>query len=361
MYNVKVELGGNTYPLFIGIDILPKLGEIYQLYGLYPRAVLITDLNLKESRYFDTVCENVKKRNININPIFLTDQQVENGFPTIQQIVLRLIKHQFQPGETIISLGGSQVGNISAFVSQILYGGVPYFQIPTTLTAMVLQSVDKMSRLNLGSILNLISIRYEHSFVWSDVSVLKSLPEKNFVNGLGYIVHYACLVNNEFFKFLENNLEKIFELYPDSVEEMVFRSCEAKIKLFKQSQGEQKISTRQAFGEVVASILIESTQNKIKFGEALLFGMIIEGIISFRKGIFNGPCFERFYELLKRILDNYSVTQIDQHKFIDFFKSKSIQNKLPYLSLPQEFGKFITYADYKLSDFISAVELILSN
>ncbi|MFX0138914.1 MAG: hypothetical protein ACFFDN_35060, partial [Candidatus Hodarchaeota archaeon] len=202
---------------------------------------------------------------------------------------------------------------------------------------------------------------YEHSFVWSDVSVLKSLPEKNFVNGLGYIVHYACHLNNEFFEFLENNLDKIFEFDLKLIEEMVFLSCETKIKLFKPSQTDQNISQHPAFGEFGASILIESTPNKIKFGQALLFGMLVEGAISYKNGIFNGPSFKRFYELLKRILDNYSIFQIDQYKFIDFFKRKSIQNKLPHLNLPQEFGKFITYSDYKLSDFISAFELILSN
>jgi hypothetical protein len=30
MVNLKVELAGKTYPLFIGIDILARLGEIYQ-------------------------------------------------------------------------------------------------------------------------------------------------------------------------------------------------------------------------------------------------------------------------------------------------------------------------------------------
>jgi len=361
MVNLKVELGGKTYPLYIGIDILTKFAEIYQLYGYKPRAVLITNLSPEENNYFDIVVEIFNKQNVKIIPICLTAQQAADGLTTVQQVALQLVKHQFQPDETIISLGGSQVGNICAFIAQMIYGGVPYFQIPTTLTAQVVQSVEPMCHLNAGSTINLFSINSERNLVWSDVALLKSLPEKNFISGLGYIVQYACLINNGFFEFLENNLKEIFKLNLEVMEETVFRGCQCKINLSRQYSTEQKIQKRQGFGEFIASVLIESTQNKVKFGEALLFGMLIEGLIAFRCGIFDGPLFERFYQLLKQIPLYHFINQIDKNQVIACLTNIISRHDLFSISLPQEFGKFTSYTEYKLSDFTSALELVLTN
>jgi len=361
MVNLKVELGHKTYPLFIGIDILGKFGEIYQLYGYKPRAALLTDLNSKESKYFSILFENFKKRNIEIIPMFLTAEQIENGLGTVQQIALRLIQQQFQSDEPIISLGGSRLGNISAFIAQIFCGGVPYFQMPTTFSAQVVQSVDPICHLNFGSISNIFSIKYEHSLVWSDVGVLKSLSVENFVRGIGYIAHYACLLKNGLFEFLEKNLDEIFKFNLEIIEQIVFRSCQSKIKLLQQSFVELQNLKSNRFGEFVASILIELTHNKIKFGEALLFGMLIEGALAFKSNIFSASHFKRLCELLRRIPYHYLCTIIDQNSLIDFIEHKLSSEKPLPLHLPQELGDFIPYSDYKLSDFVSAIKLILSN
>jgi 3-dehydroquinate synthase len=361
MVNLKVELAGKTYPLFIGIDILARLGEIYQLYGYKQRAILITNLSSTENSYLNIVIENFKQQNINIIPIFLTPHQIANGLRTVQQVALKLVKHKIQPGETIISLGGSQLGNISAFIAQIVYGGVPYFQIPTTLTAQVVQSVDPVCRLNSGSLVNLLSIKYERSLVWSDIALLRSLPERNFVNGLGYVIQCACLLNNGLFDFVENNLKEIFTVNLEVMEEIVFRSCQSRIDLSKQRFDEPKNQKRISFGEFMASVFMESTQNEVKFGEALLFGMLIEAILAFRSGVFNSSHFERFYEVLKQIPFYPFINQIDQKKLIKCLKDKISHHKPPALHSPQEFGKFTSYEDYQLSDFIFAFDLIISN
>lgn len=360
MFNLKVDSGGKVYPLFIGTDILSNLSEIYKLYGYKPGAVVITDFDSQQGSYLDIFFENFKKVNIEIIPIFLANQHARNGLRTIVQIANRLVKSQFQSDETIISLGGSSVSNISAFIAHILYGGVPYVQIPTTLTAQVVQSVDPIAHLNSAQKLDLFSIKYEHSLVWCDVALLKSLPEKNFISGLAYIIQYACLHDDGLFEFLEKNLKQILSLNPKIIEETVFRSCQTRINLLKQCLTKPKNPKQPGFGEFIASILVESAQHEIKFGEALLFGMLVEGIVAFRSGIFSGAYFERFYELLNQIPFYHFANQIDPNNLIESLKKRMSSHKLTPLNLPQQFGKFSTHNEYKLSDFATAFALVLT-
>lgn len=360
MINLKVDLNGN-YPLFIGIDILAKLSEIYKLYGYKSRAVLITDFTSKENDYLNILFESFKRVNIEIIPIFLTFEHTKNGLSTVEKITEQLVKHQFQPDETIISLGGSLVSNISAFTSKMIYGGVSYFQIPTTLTAQVVQSVDPVCYLNSALTLNLFSTKYERSLVWSDVALLKSLPEKNIISGLGHIIQYACLYNSSMFEFLEKNLKEILNLNLGIIEETVLRSCQNRINLSRDHRTKPKNPNSKGFGEFFASFIIESTQNRVKFGEALLFGMLVEGIVAFRFSVFVGAYFERFYQLLKQIPFYHFIYQIDPQKLIECFKSNISPDKLLSLSLPQEFGKFTSNTECKLADLISAIELVFTH
>lgn len=360
MITLKVESGGKTYPVFIGINILDKLSEICQIYGYKSRAAVITDFK-SDHRYFKMVIDNFKKTNIEIIPIYIGAQQPGNGLIPVQQIARRLVELQFQPNEAIISFGGSLIGNISAFVAQMIYGGVAYLQIPTTLTAQVVQSVDPRCRTNFGSALNWFSIRYERNIVWSDVALLKTLPQKNLTSGLGYIIQYACLQDNGLFGFLEKNLKKILNLNLDVIEETIFRCCQCRIDFLKKNFAEQQNQQQRAFGEFMASILIEFTQNRIKFGEALLFGMLIEGIISFRLGIFDEPYFERLYELLKQVPFYYFRTDVEQKRLIEYLTIRLSAHNPPLLQLPRQFGKFSALNTYKLSDILSVLELVFSS
>lgn len=360
MLNLKVDLSGKSYPIFIGTDLLSRLSEIYKLYGYKSRALIITDHNLQQTPYLNTLTENFSKINIEIIPIFLTAQQSEQGLKTVQQIANQLLIKRFEPEDTIMSLGGSKVMHIGAFVAQMTYGGVGYFQIPTTLTAQVVSSVEPLAYLNFDLKLNFLAMRYEHSLVWSDVSILKSLPEKNLISGLAYIIQSACS-QNSLFEFLEKNLENILNYDLTFFEEVIFRSCQTRIHLLKEKMAKRKHLEQYEFGEFIATVIMSSTHNNIKFGEALLVGMLVEGIIGFKVGLFNGPYFERFYKLIKKVPFHHFIHQIDHQKLIECFNDRMSHHKQPPLNIPQQFGKVIPYNEYKLSHFISAIELVLSD
>lgn len=361
MINIKVDLNGKIYPIFIGIDILARIGEIYQLYGYKSRAVLIIDFTLKESGYFNIVLENFERINIEVIPIFLIVQRPDNGLSIVEKVAEQLVKHQFKANETIISLGGSRVNNISAFISKMIYGGVSYFQIPTTLTAQIVHSVDPICYLNSVSSMNLFSTKYERSLVWSDVALLKSLPEKNIISGLGYLIHFAYLHDISLFEFLEKNLKEIMNLNLGIIEETVTRSCQKRIAISNDQRNQLNNPKLKGFGEFFAAFLIESSQNNIKYGEALLLGMLVEAIVAFRSGVFMDVHFERLYQLLKQVPFYHFIYQIDPHQLIECLKDNLSSEKGVTLRLPQEVCKFTSYNECKLADLIAAIELIFAN
>ena len=361
MVNLKVEIDGNTYPLFIGNNILGKLAEIYKLYGYKSRVAVITDFKF-DNRYFKIIYEDFKKHDIEIIPIYIGSQRFKDGLLPVQQIAHRLVEIQFQPDETIFSLGGSYVNNMSAFVAKMMYSGVAYFQIPTTLTAQIILSVDPYCRANCGSVRNLFSIQYSRNLVWNDVALLKSLPAQNLTSGLAYIIQLAYLQDNGLFELLEKNLTSLIKMNPGEIENFVFQCCQFRIDtLRKQSADPNNQQHLYSFGEFIASILLESTINSIKYGSALFIGMFVEGIVAFQSGIFDSASFERLYELLRQVPFTFLRDRLDQQKIIKCLNNRLSAQKNPNLYLPQELGKFILYNNYTVQDILTAFNLFFSN
>ena len=357
MINLKVELHHKPYPLYIGIDILPKLGEVLKLYGFNPHITLITDQKIKK-KYFDTICDSLQDNNFSTNLIVLSKQQLLNGFHSLTDITKQLIKDNVNQNSPIVAFGGSNICNIGAFLSQILFGGVPYIQIPTSLTSQTIKAVNYKTTLPFENTESMFSIKYGHSLVWCDAGLIKSLPKQNFYSGIGHIIQISYQTKTGLYEYLENYISDIQNMNLNLVEEMILRTCDTNIKIYKKTKNlfsEQKRN----FGDFIASVVYESAKFDIKWGEALLFGMMIESIVAFKAGIFENSYFERFYELLKKVSWNYIAKQINKdHVLINIEKKISSIKTYPLYS-PKKIGEFILYKDYDIADFSHALNLIL--
>jgi len=361
MRTLKVELDGKAYPLFIGTHILAKLGEVYQLYGFGPRAALITNSRCFENRYYETVIQGLKRQNINIFPFVLTPAELQNGLVTVQQLALRLADHQFHAREPIIAIGDSIVNSIGGFLARMSQGGVPYLQLPTTLTAQVSQSIDPIYHLGTVSRFPLFSLKVQRQLVWTDVALLTSLPERDFLSGMSYMIQFACLAGETLFARLEHNLKRILALNLEIIEDSMYQICQSRINFLKQNQATNQAGNRYLFGEFTAKIVMSASENKIKYGEALLLGMLVEATVALKAGIFHNSQFERFYELLIQIPCYHFNHFIDQNKIANLLQTKLSHPQKVILQMPQQFGKLKCYHAVNWSDFIAALELNLAN
>jgi pentafunctional AROM polypeptide len=90
--------------------------------------------------------------------------------------------------------------------------GIPIVQIPTTLLAMVDSSVGGKTAVDTPNGKNLIGAFHQPKFIFIDISYLKTLPKREFVNGLAEVIKTACIWDKEDFDLLENYPEQIFAL-----------------------------------------------------------------------------------------------------------------------------------------------------
>ena len=87
--------------------------------------------------------------------------------------------------------------------------GIPFFQIPTSLLAMVDSSIGGKTAIDTRAGKNLIGAFHQPLRVFIDIKYLKTLPKREFVNGMAEVIKTAAIRSAEDFELLENYSEKI--------------------------------------------------------------------------------------------------------------------------------------------------------
>ena len=113
------------------------------------------------------------------------------------RIIELLLKNNFNRSDCVIAFGGGVIGDLSGFVSSLTKRGIKFINIPTTLLAQVDASLGGKTGINSNQGKNLIGTYYQPDFILSDVSILKSLPQREIISGYGEILKHSMILDRK--------------------------------------------------------------------------------------------------------------------------------------------------------------------
>lgn len=116
---------------------------------------------------------------------------------TVEGIYHDLLASGMTRKDLIVALGGGVVGDITGFAAATFLRGVSLCQIPTTLLAQVDSSVGGKTGVDMPEGKNLVGAFYQPRLVLIDPSVLTTLPEQTFADGMAEVVKYGYISNRE--------------------------------------------------------------------------------------------------------------------------------------------------------------------
>jgi len=279
-----VKTKSKTYPIYFGNNILNKTGSLIKknLSGV-KKICIISDNNLPNS-LLKKLIKSLKKYELKIYKI-PASEKIKN-IKVANKIIEQLLTSNFNRSDCIVSLGGGVLGDMSAFISNLTKRGLKFINIPTTLLAQVDASIGGKTGINSNKGKNLIGTYYQPDFIISDMSVLKSLPQREIVSGYGEILKHSLILDKKFFFWLTKNGKKIINKKNNFLlKEAIVKSCKIKCKIVKKDEKEKNLRMVLNFGHTFAHGF-ESAKNfskKLNHGEAVLLGMMIASEISNKK------------------------------------------------------------------------------
>ena len=203
-----VKTDSLSYPIIIGSNLISKTGLIIKNNSIkYKKCLLIIDKNISKK-----IIANLKKslKNKEIYSYLIRANEKNKNQITTNYILDILLKKNFSRQDCLIAVGGGITGDIAGFAASLFKRGIQFVNIPTTLLSQVDSSIGGKTGVNTKYGKNLIGSFYQPKLVISDSIFLKSLPQREIICGYGEILKHSLISNKSFYKFLNQNISKIF-------------------------------------------------------------------------------------------------------------------------------------------------------
>jgi len=258
---------------------------------------------------------------------------------TASTVAKKLSDAGFDRKSMILALGGGGVGDLTGFVASIFKRGIKYFQFPTTLLPQVDSSIGGKCGIDTVWGKNQLGTFYQPLCVFVDSSVLDTLPQKEIINGLGEIVKSSIIADRQMFDEIGSSLEDSFSI--QKLKTLVRRTCEIKAKVVEKDERESGVRKILNYGHTMGHAIEASSDFRLSHGKSVILGMICEGWIAHKLGIFEDGDFDRQMDLLQRIKTHYKLRIELNRKRILHFASLDKKNSygVTKLSVPEKIGR----------------------
>ncbi|RNL59001.1 3-dehydroquinate synthase [Zhongshania marina] len=296
MKNLELDLGERSYPIFIARDLIGE-PDLWTKYIAGKQVCIVTNdtiaplylEKLKAQLGDKSVCE-----------VILPDGEAYKTLTTLEQIFDTLLAKNHNRGTTLIALGGGVVGDMCGFAAACYQRGVQFIQIPSTLLSMVDSSVGGKTGVNHPMGKNMIGAFHQPNCVLADLSLLDTLPEREYSAGMAEVIKYGLICDAPFFEWLESNIAGLMSRNTDLLEEAVYRSCVNKAEVVAEDEREGGrraiLNLGHTFGHAIETA--EGYGNWLH-GEAVSAGMVLAMALSLELGWLGADIYERGKKLLE--------------------------------------------------------------
>ncbi len=277
MKSVQVNLGSRSYPIHVKSGLLKQTASILSDQNHGQKWVIISQYNLMELFGFDLMTE-LNESGFNCDYITLPLGEASKSLNEFSRVISQMIEFGCDRKTTILALGGGVVGDVSGFVASSFMRGIDYYQIPTTLLAMVDSSIGGKTGINIAEGKNLVGAIYQPKGVLIDPVILESLSKEEVMAGLGEVIKYGAIWDKAFLIDISTWLEDI-DSFP--FEDAIRKSCKIKAEVVSKDEREGDLRRILNFGHTIGHALESHLgYGKIRHGEAVALGMKCAGFIS---------------------------------------------------------------------------------
>lgn len=340
-HTVTVPLGDRTYPIYIGNNLLQNAGKYFIRHHIGRTLIIVTDENVAR-RYLHPIIKSLKKKNYSVQTIILPPGEKLKSLETAGKIFSQLLLWNIERSATIIALGGGVIGDLAGFVAATYQRGIGFVQIPTTLLAQVDSSVGGKVGINHPLAKNMIGAFYQPAFVLADTSVLRTLPKRELICGMGEVVKYGIIMDRQFFEYVERYLVNALAGDEKILTHIIERSCELKAVVVSKDEKEGHLRAILNFGHTIGHALEHSGHyGFLRHGEAILYGMIAETQIAFELKMISFEQKERIEQMIQRIpIPSLAPLKLKYSKLITAIKKdKKVKDGSIRMTLPLKIGK----------------------
>ncbi len=273
------------------------------------------------------------------NPIILSIPAGEENktLETCMHVWKQLSQKGADRRSILINLGGGVVTDLGGFVACTYQRGIPFFNIPTSLLAMVDASVGGKNGVDLEHLKNQIGIIKNPEAVIIDIHFLKTLPSEHIRSGQAEMIKHGFIASEQY-------LKDVFQFdaqQEDSVLKLIWESIEIKDSIITKDPTEKGIRKSlnygHTLGHAIESYALKYWNNPLLHGEAIAIGMILACYISSKQCSFPFEQTEKYSKKIAQIYPTPYISEASIEEIIKLliFDKKNAYGKVQFVLLNQ--------------------------
>lgn len=245
---------------------------------------------------------NIAKENI----ILIKATEENKVIETVLNICQILVQKPEKRNIKFVSIGGGIIQDITGFVANVLYRGIKWSFVPTTLLASCDSCIGGKTSINYKSYKNLLGTFYPPDQIFICPKFFNTLTDRDFKSGLGEVVKFNIMnltLKKDVLNNLNKDVDKLLNRDKDLIKIYVEKSLNYKKGFIEKDEfdkGERiKLNFAHTFGHAIETV----SNYEIPHGTAVAIGMIMANKVSVLRHMLNEEFAKLIDEILLKIID----------------------------------------------------------
>lgn len=257
---------------------------------------------------------------------FLIDAVEENkSIETALSICDKLSELPSKRNTSFVSIGGGIVQDITGFVANIMYRGITWTFLPTTLLAACDSCIGGKTSLNYKSYKNLLGTFYPPDEIFICTHFFKTLDERDYMSGLGEVVKFSIMQGQTGIKNIKDKLELLLLRDYYVLDKFVKSSLSYKKSYIETDEFDKGIRVYLNFAHTFGHAFETTSNFKIPHGTAVALGTIMASYVSYLRLMISKSTMEDIEEIVLRIIPNNNLDRVKKQDVIAAIKKDKKQ------------------------------------
>jgi shikimate kinase/3-dehydroquinate synthase len=334
-WQIQIMLGRHHLSAMGEYDVI--VGQVSHLTNFpMQNPLIVTDHNIAKF-HLENIKSVLPSTRSDPNSVMIPAGEEQKSLETVHHLWKAFLENGLDRKSTVIALGGGVIGDLAGFAASTYMRGIDWIAVPTTLLSMVDASLGGKTGFDLPEGKNLIGSFHPPKLVLADPQLLQTLPERELRSGMAEVVKHGIISDPELFASCSRGLDWV----KANPEEIVKRAMAVKIKVIEEDPYEKGVRAALNLGHTVGHAVELVSKFKVRHGEAIAIGMVVEAKYASRVGLAG-------LGLVEAIVDTFSALGLPIHIPAELPREEIIRamrvdkkkaSKVIRFALPVEIGK----------------------
>ncbi|MCR9203015.1 MAG: hypothetical protein NXH75_00445 [Halobacteriovoraceae bacterium] len=260
--------------------------------------------------------------------LLITADEGTKDLTKIPQFIKDLTDKGLKRNHSLVAVGGGITQDITCFISSILFRGINWKFVPTTLLAQADSCIGSKSSINCSGVKNLVGNFTPPRQIFLSLDFLKTLNDEEVQSGIGEIIKVHMVKGIQQYEDIMKNFDLLKN--EEVLSKYLYQALLFKKELIEIDEFDQGPRNIMNYGHTFGHAIEKATNHGIPHGIAVAMGMDMANNYSFKNDLTQDKAVKVTGERLKTLYGPYQDIPLKEDLFFEAIRKdkKNVGNNI---------------------------------